>query len=113
MEMVQKRKGGTSLKNNMEKADKILLATVQDKIDQTYKTCIPANTGFLDIRQKNLVASYCKKVKGLSYKFYGGYEEAERCICMISTEDESEQEPLNALRTVSYTHLTLPTNREV
>src|SRR5665647_342573 len=85
----------------MEKADKILLATVQDKIDQSYKTCISTNTGFLDVRQKNLVDSYCKKINGLMYEFYGGYEEAERCICMISTEEESEQEPLNALRIIA------------
>ena len=85
----------------MEKADKILLATVQDKIDQFYKTCIPTNTGFLDIRQRNLVASYCKKIKGLNYKFYGGYEEAERCICVISTEKEFEPEQLNALRIIT------------
>lgn len=101
MVMVQKTKGGISLKNNMEKEDKMLLAVVQDKIDQPYKTCIPTNTGFLDIQQRNLVAGYCKKTKGLSYKFYGGYEEAERCICMISTEDESEQEPLNAHRIIA------------
>ncbi|MBK5262691.1 MAG: RNA-binding protein [Peptostreptococcaceae bacterium] len=84
----------------MEKADKILLAMLQDKIDQSYKTCITTNTGFLDVRQKNLVNSYCKKIKGLSYEFYGGYEEAERCICMISLEDESEREQLAALRIV-------------
>jgi len=100
MEMVQKTKGGTSLKNNMEKADKILLATVQDKIDQSYKTCISTNTGFLDVRQRNLVESYCKKIKGLSYKFQGGYEEAERCICVISPEAEAEEEPLIALRII-------------
>jgi len=79
----------------------MLLATVQDKIDQSYKTCIPTNTGFLDVRQRNLVDSYCKKIKGLNYKFYGGYEEAERCICMISPEDESERERLTALRIIT------------
>jgi len=98
MERVQKTKGGISLKNNMEKADKILLATVQDKVDQSYKACIQTNTGFLDVRQKNLAESYCKKIKGLNYKFYGGYEEAERSICMISPEDELEGGPLTALR---------------
>src|SRR5660397_107458 len=84
----------------MEKADKILIATVQDKIDQSYKTCIPTNTGFLDIRQRNLVDSCCKKINGLKYKFYGGYDDAERCVCIISPEDEAELELLTALRIV-------------
>jgi len=101
MEMAQKTKGGISLKNNMEKADKILLATVQDKIDQSNKTCISTNTGFLDVRQRSLVDSYCKKIKGMSYKFHGGYEEAERCICVISPEAEAEKEPLIALRIIA------------
>ena len=84
----------------MEKADRIVLAIVQDKIDQSYKTCISTNTGFLDIRQRDLVESYCKKIKGLNYKFYGGYEEAERCICIVSPEEDSNPEPLIALRIV-------------
>ena len=79
----------------------MLLATVQDKIDQSYKTCISTNTGFIDVRQRNLVDHYCKKIKGLSYIFYGGYEEAERCICVISPEDESEREKLTALRIIT------------
>jgi len=98
MEMEQKIRGGTFLKSNMEKADKILLAMLQDKIDQSYKTCIPVNTGFLDVRQKDLVNNYCKKIKGLNYKFSGGYNEAERCVCIISPEYQPEWEPLAALR---------------
>lgn len=82
----------------MEKPDKILLATLQDKIDQSYKACIQTNTGFLDVRQKNLAENYCKKINGLNYKFYGGYEEAERSICMISPRAEFERGQLTALR---------------
>jgi RNA-binding protein YlmH len=80
--------------------DKMLIAILQDKIDQSYKICIPVNTGFLDIRQKEMANNYCKKIKGLKYKFFGGYDDAERCVCIILPEYEQEYEPLAALRII-------------
>lgn len=82
----------------MEKEDKILLALVQDKIDQCSAYDIGLNTGFLDSRQQELVDNYCKKIKGLKYGFKGGYEDAERCVCMFSTEDDLQHTPFTVLR---------------
>lgn len=98
MEREQKIRAGIFLKDSMDKLDKIMLAMVQDKIDQSYSYGMPGNTGFLDLRQRTLAENYCKKIKGLKYEFYGGYEEAERRICMIYAECETELEPLVVLR---------------
>jgi len=82
----------------MEKEDKILLALVQDKIDQRLDYEIPVNTGFLDLRQRGLVDNYCKRIKGLEYRFDGGYEDAERCICLFLVGEETQASPLAVLR---------------
>ena len=81
----------------MEKEDKILLAAVQDKIDQCLEYYIPSHTAFLDARQIQLVENYCRKIKELRYTFDGGFEEAERKVCLFLPDEEPMDTPIGAL----------------
>ena len=99
----------------MEKEDKILLATIEDKIEKSAKNYTVLTSGFLDLRQRGLVTALCKgspevillneppgeesdnidssgngRVRAF---FYGGYEDAERCVLVLLPDysDFSEQ----------------------
>lgn len=91
--------------NNMEKEDKILLATIEDKIEQCMRSYTVQTSGFLDLRQKELVSALLKgspDVVVLNEEpdgsiidadtsesgrirafFYGGYGDAERRIVVM------------------------------
>lgn len=85
----------------MEKSDKIMLAMVQDKMDQCNDYGRQTHTGFLDDRQRILAENTCKKIKGLCYEFYGGYEEAERRVFIAMPDLEMGENPLAVLRITS------------
>lgn len=93
--------------------DTLLLAAVEDKINQCESSYMLTHSQFLDPRQKMLVEAMCHRYQGLRYAFYGGYEEAERsiiCFCPdyieVKTAAELQQyfqdnptvEPLALLR---------------
>ena len=64
--------------------DALLLAAIEDKINQCESSYMLTHSQFLDPRQRMLVDTMCRHYKGLHYAFYGGYEEAERsiiCFC--------------------------------
>ena len=52
-------------------------------------------------------------VSGCTTKYKGGVNAAVILRCGIELSDPSDGTEINALIAVSYTHLTLPTNREV
>jgi RNA-binding protein YlmH len=60
--------------------DNILISRINDMIKSCNEKHSVKYTNFLDERQKHLVLSYLKKEHFDNYLFYGGYENAERCI---------------------------------
>ncbi len=65
------------------KEDTILLAGIEDKIQQCMDQYIVTHSSFLDMRQRTLAETLCRQTKGFQYIFYGGYEEAERKIAVF------------------------------
>lgn len=63
--------------------DDLLLAGIEDKIDQCERYAMLTHSAFLDLRQGALARSYCEKRRGLQVCFYGGYGEAERVIAVF------------------------------
>ena len=70
--------------------DKMCLAQVHDKIENSKKRSKIESTDFLDMYQLSLVRSYLKKNNIINYTLYGGYEEAERKILIAYPENEDE-----------------------
>lgn len=65
------------------KEDAILLAGIEDKINQCQEYYITTHTTFLDMRQRTLADGVCRRHAGLQYAFYGGYGEAERAVAVF------------------------------
>ena len=68
-------------RSNIEKIaqsgeDKMLLAKIWDKINAGIRKNIPANTGFLSLREQEMCCFLFGDQPGLS--FFGGYEDSER-----------------------------------
>ncbi len=84
----------------MLKEDDILLDSIEKKIEQCIEYGKFANSSFLDIRQRNLIETVCRRRRGLDYSFYGGYEEAERTVAVFLPEYArlEDYNPLDLLR---------------
>jgi RNA-binding protein YlmH len=82
------------------KEDAILLAGIEDKINQCLEYYITTHTAFLDMRQRTLAEGICRRYPGLKYEFYGGYEEAERTVAVFLPDYAVllEENPLALLR---------------
>lgn len=86
------------------KEDKILLALAEDKFQQCSSQYTAANTDFLDLRQRGLVEALCKQLcrslPEVRYCFFGGYEDAERTICLFLPDYAQVEEscPLAVIR---------------
>ncbi len=65
------------------KEDNILLGNISDKIRQCENQHRVTRSAFLDIRQQSLVEGLCKKEHPVNYRFYGGYEDAERKVILF------------------------------
>ncbi len=63
--------------------DSLLIAGIEDKIEQAINKNIITYSGFLDIRQRSAAEAACRKHKELEIFFYGGYSEAERTIAVF------------------------------
>ena len=62
-------------------SDGLLIARLEDKIRQASDNYMLTAGDFLDMHQRKIAADYCKSRKlPVKYMFYGGYEEAERCM---------------------------------
>ncbi len=79
------------------KEDDLLIAIIEDRIQQTQDRYMITSTGFLDMHQKKIALDYCrshripdalqaKAPSDVRYLFYGGYDEAERCILCFLPE---------------------------
>ena len=62
-------------------ADELLIARLEDKIQQAADNYMLTAGDFLDMHQRKIAEDYCKGRKlPVRYTFYGGYEDAERCM---------------------------------
>ena len=62
-------------------ADELLLARLEDKINQSSDNYMLTAGDFLDMHQRKIAEDYCKSRKlPVRCMFYGGYEDAERCM---------------------------------
>lgn len=82
--------------------DKILLAKAWDKIRNGMQRNTPANTGFLSLREQEMVRYLFGNDEGLH--FFGGFEDAERKMLVylpeyvVESSLRSENSPLMCLR---------------
>lgn len=83
-----------------EKEDDILLDSIEKKIDLCIEYGKFTNTTFLDMRQRSLAESVCRRRGDLGYSFYGGYPEAERTLAVFLPEYTrlEDNNPLALLR---------------
>lgn len=72
--------------NTNTKEDSILLALLEDRAGQCEDHYMMTASGFLDMRQRTLAERFCREKKLARYAFYGGFEEAERCIALFYPE---------------------------
>ena len=62
-------------------SDELLIARLEDKIQQAADNYMMTSGDFLDMHQRKIASDYCKSRKlPVRYMFYGGYEDAERCM---------------------------------
>ncbi len=87
----------------------MLIAQLEDKIEQCSDNYMLTGTGFMDMHQKRIAADFCRSGKvlpdGVKLKLYGGYDDAERCIAVclpdyMHAEPESEEQHLEELLSV-------------
>lgn len=94
----------------MEKEDKFLLSLAEDKMRQRDLKNIPANTCFLDLRQQSLLKSHLGGLPGSDFVLYGGYTDAERCICAFLPEYLSAEDyyGISCIRVITSSSLPKP-----
>lgn len=85
--------------------DDLLIARMEDKADQADRRYMMTWGTFLDSHQRKLAEDFCRSRK-LSVRafFYGGYEEAERCIPVFLPDYAEEEDACGLLRVVRVTH---------
>ena len=67
----------------MIKEDQILLNFAEDKVRQCDQNYMITTTGFLDMRQQSVVRRWCIANHVHRFAMYGGYDDAERKLCMF------------------------------
>lgn len=76
----------------MTKEEQILSATIRDRLRQAERRGIPTHTGFLSPAEANFAEAVCRAEglfpagsggSGTEYLLDGGYEDAERRICVL------------------------------
>lgn len=82
------------LSDYKKQEDKLILAQILDKIELAQKREKIETTDFLDMYKISLVKNFLRKIEYTTYKFYGGYQEAERNILQIYTKPERTEEAL-------------------
>ena len=89
--------------------DKILIAKVLDKLKFAENRNKIESTDFLDLRQQSVTKELLEVRKSNNYKFFGGYDNAERNIVIFSNSIEFiKQDEINSL--LSIIRITLPNN---
>ena len=99
----------TELLNKCARAgdERILLARVLDKLDQAQNRSIPAHTPFLSPAEQACVTDLLNAAGHPRHFFYGGFEGAERQICVFLPDWQEQEDwladpegPLTALHAV-------------
>ncbi len=92
-----------------QETDRILIAHVQDMVR---RNAYRGFTAFLDMRQYTMLA---QKLESGTYRFYGGYPDAERGILCVHPQDlppEDEEFPIVCL-TITFREADTITHRDV
>lgn len=83
------------LKEYKKQEDKICIAQILDKIENSQKENKITYTDFLDMYQISLVSNFLKKISFKEYILVGGYKEAERkCLIIYPSKEEENAKKL-------------------
>lgn len=86
--------------------ERLLLSRVWDLMENAQQRSIPQYTHFLSPEEQRLVRSLLNTVGGGEPVFWGGYEEAQRKICVFlpdwMTFEDWEEQPVTAIRASWY-----------
>lgn len=63
---------------------------------------IPRYTGFLSDREQSLAKAACNRADFSSLRFWGGYENAERCVLCLEPPDTWQEQPVGYLRLTAF-----------
>ena len=79
--------------------DEALVALLQDKYNQCENRSQTTHTGFLDAHEVGVAEQFCRDHR-IRHRMDGGYNDAERCVCLFLTEWDGDDEPapLSVLR---------------
>jgi len=92
----------------IKQEDKLLVSKLIDKIEQVNKTNKITYTDFLNLYEKNICLKILQK-ENINYIFYGGYEGAEREICVVYPEKFTEEIVIeNAKNEIKIIRIILP-----
>lgn len=58
--------------------DQLLIAVIQDKINECIDNCVLTCTDFLDLKKQSDAAAFVSRQPGVRWMLYGGYDDAER-----------------------------------
>lgn len=67
--------------------DSLIIAHIEDKIEQSASRFYVTHTGFLDLHEQSVAAGVCRRAEGVRTFFYGGYDDAERRMLICCPED--------------------------
>ena len=85
-------------------SDELLIARLEDKIQQAADNYMLAAGDFLDMHQRKVASDYCKSRKlPVEYLFYGGYEDAERCIPVFLPDYVTMEDVADLVRIIRVT----------
>ncbi len=94
------------LTKSQKDEDKLLVAKVLDKIKMVQARNRFEHTDFLDLAQKTMIQEILTKRKEKNYKFFGGFEQAERTMLVILPDTYNESVIYNQI--MSVVRVTLP-----
>ncbi len=94
------------LTKSQKDEDKLLIAKTLDKIKLVEARNRFENTDFLDLSQKYLLEDILNKRKVSNYKFFGGFEQAERTILFLFPDTYSNDKIFGQV--MSVIRITLP-----
>lgn len=93
--------------------DKILVAQILDKIEQSKQKERIETTDFLDMYQIALVKSFLKKIEFYNYNMYGGFKNSERKLLIIFPEKYNlDMVEKNYAKIIKAIRITLPEKTE-
>ncbi|MEE0929711.1 MAG: YlmH/Sll1252 family protein [Acutalibacteraceae bacterium] len=64
--------------------DALLIARINNLITASTKRQFPVFLGFLNEHEISITFQYLKKEKSIGYRFFGGYNDSERCILAVA-----------------------------